>query len=89
MTQESAAQAARETSDRAFNRMYLYLGGWMIGALFILFQYHLSEQSTTSLVATLGGLAVVTGYCSVSIFKTFRAAIFATGSSNTTSASRL
>lgn len=78
----------KETSTRAFNRMYLYLGGWMAGAFFILFQYHLSEQSTTSLVATLAGLAAVTGYCAIAIFKTFRAAIFAQRDPHTAAAPR-
>jgi len=64
-----------EASDRAFNRMYVYLSGGLAGVLFILLQYHLSDQSATAMVAALTGLAAVGGYCSFAVFKTFRAAI--------------
>jgi hypothetical protein len=64
-----------DRSDRAFNRMYVYCGAGMIGVLFILLQYRLSDQSATAMVATLAGLAAVGGYCSLAIFKAFREAI--------------
>jgi hypothetical protein len=69
------APPAPGASERAFNRMYVYWGGGLVGVLFILLQYHLSDQSATALVATLAGLAAVGGYCSLAVFKTFREAI--------------
>lgn len=79
MTHESAPAGARKSSSRAFNRIYFYLAAWLASAFYILFQYHSSDQSITSLIATLAGLAAVSAYCCVAVFKAFRAAILGAG----------
>jgi hypothetical protein len=85
MSDEPTAVNTSKSADRAFNRIYIYLAAWLVSVFFILFQYHSNDQSTTSLIATLTGLAAVSAYCCVAVFNAFRAAVFHSGRAGNTS----